>query len=57
MPVSNSYRTFDPDGTTDPAGSFAYWTDPVFNTAATPSPGHDTNPSMVYSPVPPATPA
>src|SRR5215475_10213849 len=55
MPISNSYRTFNPDGTTDPAGSFAYWTDPVFNTAATPSPGHDTNPSMVYSPVPPAT--
>src|SRR5215471_16172830 len=55
MPISNSYRTFNPDGPTDPAGSFAYWTDPVFNTAATPSPGHDTNPSMVYSPVPPAT--
>jgi len=55
MPISNSYRTFNPDGTTDPAGSFAYWTDPVFDTAATPSPGHDTNPSMVYSPVPPAT--
>jgi hypothetical protein len=55
MPISNSYRTFNPDGSTDPAGSFAYWTDPVFNTAATPSPGHDTNPSMVYAPVPPAT--
>jgi hypothetical protein len=47
--------TFNPDGTSDPAGSFAYWTDPVFNTARTPSPGHDTNPSMVYSPTPPAT--
>jgi hypothetical protein len=55
MPVSNSYRTFNPDGTTDPAGSFAYWTDPVFDTASTPTTGHDTNPSMVYSPVPPAT--
>ena len=33
MPVSNSYRTFNPDGTTDPAGSFAYWTDPIFDTA------------------------
>jgi hypothetical protein len=55
MPISNGYRTYNPDGTTDPAGSFAYWTDPVFNTAATPSPGHDTNPSMVYSPSPPAT--
>jgi hypothetical protein len=55
MPISNGYRTFNPDGTTDPAGSFAYWTDPVFNTASTPTPGHDTNPSMVYSPTPPAT--
>src|SRR5947207_4232124 len=50
--MNNAYRTFNPDGTTDPAGSFAYWTDPVFNTASTPSPGHDTNPSMVYSPTP-----
>ncbi len=55
MPISNSYRTFNPDGTTDPAGSFAYWTDPVFDTLSTPTAGHDTNPSMVYSPVPPAT--
>ena len=41
--------------TTDPAGSFAYWTDPVFDTKNPPSAGHDTNPNMVYSPVPPAT--
>jgi hypothetical protein len=55
MPVSNSYQAYNPDGSTDPAGSFAYWTDPVFDTAKTPSAGHDVNPSMVYSPVPPAT--
>ncbi|MBO0770650.1 MAG: hypothetical protein J2P35_04250, partial [Actinobacteria bacterium] len=55
MPISNSYRTFNPDGTTDPAGSFAYWTDPVFDTASAPATGHDTNPSMVYAPSPPAT--
>jgi hypothetical protein len=55
MPVSNSYRTFNPDGSTDPAGSFAYWTDPVFDTAASPATGHDTNPSMVYAASPPAT--
>src|SRR5215472_9140411 len=54
MPISNGYRTFNPDGTTDPAGSFAYWTDPVFDTASSPSPGHDTNPSMVYATAPPA---
>jgi hypothetical protein len=55
MPISNSYQTYNPDGTTDPAGSFAYWTDPVYDTATAPSPGHDTNPSMVYSATPPAT--
>ena len=55
MPVSNSYRTYNTDGTTDPAGSFAYWTDPIFDTAATPNAGHDTNPSMVYAASPPAT--
>jgi hypothetical protein len=55
MPISNSYQAYNADGTTDPAGSFAYWTDPVFDTKSPPSAGHDTNPSMVYSPVPPAT--
>ena len=55
MPISNSYQAYNTDGTTDPAGSFAYWTDPVFDTAASPNPGHDTNPSMVFSATPPAT--
>jgi hypothetical protein len=55
MPVSNSYQAYNSDGTTDPAGSFAYWTDPIFDTASTPNPGHDTNPAMVFSPTPPAT--
>src|SRR5512146_3130326 len=61
MPISNSYQAYNADGpngsfnTTDPASSFAYWTDPVFDTKNPPSAGHDTNPSMVYSPVPPAT--
>src|SRR5580693_2463084 len=55
MPVANDYQAYNKDGTTDPASSFAYWTDPVFDTASTPNPGHDTNPSMVYSPTPPAT--
>ena len=55
MPISNSYQTFNQDGSTDPAGSFAYWTDPVFDTASSPSPGHDTSPSMVYAKTPPAT--
>ena len=55
MPVSNGYRSFNPDGTADPASSFAYWTDPIFNTSSTPTTGHDTNPSMVYASAPPAT--
>jgi hypothetical protein len=55
MPIGNTYLAYNKDGTTDPADSFVYWTDPVDDTASTPNPGHDTNPSMVYSPVPPAT--
>jgi hypothetical protein len=55
MPIANDYQAYNTDGTTDPAGSFAYWTDPVYDTASHPNPGHDTNPSMVYSPTPPAT--
>jgi hypothetical protein len=61
MPVSNSYQAYNTDGpdgsfnTTDPASSFAYWTDAVDDTASKPSPNHDTNPNLVYSPVPPAT--
>jgi hypothetical protein len=58
MPISNSYRVYQANGaggalgTTDSAGSFAYWTDPVYDTSPTAT---DTNPSLVYSPVPPAT--
>ena len=55
MPISNSYQAYNTDGTTDSAGSFAYWTDPVFDTAKAPNAGHDTNPSMVFSATPPAT--
>ena len=55
MPVSNSYQAYNADGTTDPASSFAYWTDPIYDTASHPNAGHDTNPSLVYSPTPPAT--
>src|SRR5215472_13583097 len=61
VPISNSYRTYNADGTggsfnaTDPATAFTYWTAPIFDTATKPNPAHDTNPNMVYSPVPPAT--
>ncbi len=52
---NNGYRTYNADGTTDPATSFTYWTDPIDDTASTPNATHDTNPNMVYSPVPPTT--
>jgi hypothetical protein len=53
--IGNSYRTFNPDGTSDSATAFTYWTDPIDNTATHPAINHDANPNMVYSPVPPAT--
>jgi hypothetical protein len=52
---NNGYLTYNPDGTTDPATSFTYWTDPIDDEASPATAGHDTNPNMVYSPVPPAT--
>ncbi len=58
MPISNDYQVYQTNGaggsygTTDSAGSFAYWTDPVYDTSPTAT---DTSPNMVYSPVPPAT--
>jgi hypothetical protein len=53
--IANSYRTYNTDGTTDPATGFTYWNDPIDDTAKTPNPGHDTNPNMVYSATPPST--
>src|SRR4051812_49825464 len=32
QPVSNSYKTYNADGSTDPATSFTYWTSPVVDT-------------------------
>jgi hypothetical protein len=38
VPVSNSFRYFNPDGTSNTGVSFAYWTDPIFDpTTATPT--------------------
>jgi len=31
VPVSNSFRYFNPSGTSNPGVSFAYWTDPLFD--------------------------
>jgi hypothetical protein len=54
-PIANSFQVYNPDGTTDPADVFAYWNDPIDDTASTPNAGHDTNPNLVYSATPPAT--
>jgi hypothetical protein len=49
QPLSNTYKTYNPDGSTDPATSFTYWTSPVVDTKSPPTAGHDATPSMVYS--------
>jgi len=51
-PIANSNRSYNSDGTTTAASDFAYWTDAIPNGT---NPLRDTNPNMVYSPVPPAT--
>src|SRR5690349_5924687 len=33
VPISNSFRYFNPDGTSNTGVSFAYWTDPIFDPA------------------------
>ncbi|MBO0783993.1 MAG: hypothetical protein J2P37_34735, partial [Ktedonobacteraceae bacterium] len=37
VPVSNSFRYFNPDGTTNPGVSFAYWTAPIFDSSNPPA--------------------
>ncbi len=38
VPVANSFRYFNPDGTSNTGVSFAYWTDPIFDpTTSTPT--------------------
>jgi hypothetical protein len=49
MPISNSYRTWNPNGTVNTAGSFVYWTDPNNDG------GHDTKHAMIYSDSVPAS--
>ncbi|MDT4939655.1 MAG: hypothetical protein QOG80_3326 [Pseudonocardiales bacterium] len=54
--LTNSYKTYNPDGSTDPAASFAYWTSPVQDTQKpAPTAGHDSSPTMVYSDTTPAS--
>src|SRR5262249_30652022 len=48
MPISNSYRTYNADGTTNGAGSFVYWTDPNNDGR------HHPKQAMIYSDTVPA---
>ncbi|HEY4452952.1 MAG TPA: hypothetical protein VGN81_01460 [Pseudonocardiaceae bacterium] len=48
MPIANEYNYYTPGGTTDTAGSFAYWTDPIVDySSATGAPVGDNSPTMV----------
>ncbi len=51
QPLTNSYKVYNPDGSTDPAASFAYWTSPVIDTTTNPpAPSAvDTAPTMAYA--------
>jgi hypothetical protein len=54
QPISNSYRTYQPDGTTQTDTSFTYWNSPVINNSTKAPSTTDTTPSMIYSPTVPA---
>ena len=54
MGVSNSYKSYHPDGTTESDGSFVYWTSPVYNSVTKAASAIDLSPSMVYTATVPA---
>ncbi len=49
MPIANEYNYYKPDGVTDTAGSFAYWTDPIvdYDTGLAARPVGDHAPTLV----------
>lgn len=49
MPIANEYNYYKPDGTTDTAGSFAYWTDPIvdYDTGLAGTPVGDDTTTMI----------
>ena len=55
MGISNSYEVYNPTGGVDPAGSFAYWTSPIYDKVTAPNPGPDALPGQICSPTVPAT--
>ncbi|MGH3471326.1 MAG: hypothetical protein ACRDPG_04670 [Nocardioidaceae bacterium] len=50
IPEANSYLYYRPDGTTDTAGSFGYWTDPVDSYTTATGLGPDHTPNLVDAP-------
>jgi hypothetical protein len=49
IPEANSYLYYRPNGTTDTAGSFGYWTDPVDSYTTANGLGTDHTPNMIDS--------
>jgi len=51
QPLTNSYKVYNPDGSTDPATSFTYWTSPIIDTKTNPPAPNpvDPAPSMAYA--------
>ncbi|MBV9093356.1 MAG: hypothetical protein JO132_05700 [Streptosporangiaceae bacterium] len=49
IPVANEYNYYKPDGSTDTAGSFAYWTDPIvdYDTGLTAKPVGDSTTTLI----------
>jgi hypothetical protein len=49
IPIANEYNYYKPGGTTDTAGSFAYWTDPIvdYDTGLAGKPVGDSTPTMI----------
>jgi hypothetical protein len=49
MPIANEYNYYKPSGSTDTAGSFAYWTDPIvdYDTGLAAKPVGDHTPTMI----------
>jgi hypothetical protein len=46
VPIANSFRYFNPDGSSNPGVSFAYWTAPLFD-PSNPAKQTDTTPNML----------
>jgi hypothetical protein len=55
QPVTNTYNVYNPDGTTDTATSFTYWTSPIIDTKLSAPSTVDSAPSMTYSDTVPAS--